>query len=89
MKQLEVAKPLILCESFETLRAAAAAGSIVSVLPNRVAKRNDELVEILPPRKMKETGEHKLIVVSQLSCDREETDFIAEETLKLLKNKQR
>ncbi len=89
MKQLEVAKPLIVCESFETLRAAAAAGTIVSVLPNRVATRNDDLVEILPQRKMKETGEHKLIVVSQLSCDREETDFIAEETQKLLKNRQR
>ncbi|MEQ1724294.1 MAG: hypothetical protein ABL930_14075, partial [Pseudobdellovibrio sp.] len=85
MKQLEVQKPLVLCESFETLRAAASAGSIVSVLPHRVAIRSDDLLELTLPKKMKETGEHKLIVVSQLSCDRAETDFIADETQRLLK----
>ena len=89
MRQLEVAKPLVLCESFETLRAAASAGSIVSILPNRVACRSDDLVEIIPPKKMKEIGEHKLIVVSQLSCDRDETDFIVDETKRLLQNVRR
>lgn len=86
MKQLEVPKPLVMCESFETLRAAAAAGSIVSVLPHRVAVRKDDLIEITPPKKLKANGEHKLIVISQLNCDRDETDFIAAETEKLLKN---
>ncbi len=84
MKQLDVEKPLVLCESFETLRAAAAAGSIVAVLPHRVAERTDDLVELAHPKKMKEIGEHKLIVISQLSCDRDETDFIADELKNIL-----
>ena len=87
MKQLDVAKPLVLCESFETLRAAAAAGSIVSVLPQRVALRHDDLVELIPPKKLKTNGEHKLLVVSQLSCERKETDFLAVETHRLLKDR--
>jgi DNA-binding transcriptional LysR family regulator len=84
MKQLDISKPLVLCESFETLRAAAVAGSIVSVLPERVAKRSDDLIELIPPKSMKETGQHNLIVISQLRCDREETDFISEEVRKIL-----
>lgn len=87
IKQLEISKPLVVCESFETLRAAAVAGSLVSVLPRRVANRDDSLVQIELPKKMKEIGEHKLIVVSQMSCDRDETDFIAEEVKNILRIK--
>ena len=87
MKQLDVSKPLVVCESFETLRAAASAGSIVSALPHRVAQRKDDLIELTPPKKLKAQGEHRLIVVSQLSCDRAETDFISAETERLLKDR--
>lgn len=84
LKQLGAAKPFILSESFETLRASAAAGSIVSILPHRVAKRSDDLIELNPPKAFKDIGEHRLLVVSQQNCDKEETDFLAEETTRLL-----
>lgn len=75
---------MVLCESFETLRSAAAAGVIVSILPKRVADRFDDLIELQPNKPFSETGKHKLLVVSQLSCDKEETDFLAAESAKLL-----
>lgn len=84
LRQLGTAKPFILSESFETLRAAAVAGSIVSILPHRVATRSDDLIELQPPKSFKDIGEHRLLVVSQLSCDKEETDFLAEEASRLL-----
>lgn len=85
LKQLGQLKPFILSESFETLRASAASGAIVSILPHRVARRHDDLVELAPPKPFKDIGEHRLLVVSQLSCDREETDFLAVEAMRLLK----
>ncbi len=87
LKQLEPVKPMLLCESFETLRSAAVAGAFVAVLPHRVANRQDDLIELQPPKPLKEKGFHKLLVISQLSCDREETDFIASEAARLLKLK--
>ncbi len=84
LKQLNSIKPTVTCESFETLRSAAAAGSIVSILPKRVADRFDDLIEITPMKTFKDLGEHKLLVVSQLSCDRAETDFLASESERLL-----
>ena len=88
MRQFEILKPSILSDSFETLRAAAAAGSIVSVLPSRVARRFDDLIEITPhrpgTRSVKESGQHRILVVSQTSCDREETDFVSDEAKRLL-----
>lgn len=88
LRQYDLTKPSILSDSFETLRAAAAAGSIVAVLPNRVAKRLDDLLELTlsgPTAKSpKETGRHKICIVSQTNCDREEADFIADEAKRLL-----
>ncbi|RYZ86907.1 MAG: LysR family transcriptional regulator [Proteobacteria bacterium] len=84
LKQYDLTKPTILSDSFETLRAAAAAGAIVAVLPNRVAKRNDDLEELRPKTQNKETGRHKIYIVSKSNCDQEETDFLAEEAKRLL-----
>ena len=43
-------KPAIVSDSFETLRAAAVHGGVVSILPVRVARRDpSELVEVVPP----------------------------------------
>jgi DNA-binding transcriptional LysR family regulator len=84
LKQLGQLKPFILSESFETLRYAAAAGSIVSILPHRVATRAADLIELIPPKAFKDTGEHRLLVVSQKNCDKAETDFLAEESSRLL-----
>ncbi len=87
LKQLVPLKPFFLSESFETLRATAVEGAIVSVLPHRVAMRSNDLIELLPPKSFKDVGEHRLLVVSQHNCDKEETDFLAEEASRLL-NKQ-
>jgi len=88
LRQYELTKPSIVSDSFETLRAAAAAGAIVSVLPNRVAKRFDDLLEIAPrgsaAKAPKETGRHKILVVSHANCDRAEADFVATEAQRLL-----
>lgn len=85
LKQLGGLRPSIQSDSFETLRASAAAGVMVSVLPDRVAKRQDDLLEIFPNgSKNLETGKHRLLVVSQANCDIEEVDFLAEETRRLL-----
>lgn len=85
LKQTGEIKPSIHCDSFETLRCAAAAGVLVSVLPLRVAQRHDDLVEIFPSgSKNKEEGKHQIMVVSMANCDVEEIDFLAAETSKLL-----
>lgn len=86
IKQIGNVKPFVLSESFETLRAAATAGLIVSILPHRVAKRTDDLIELEPPIPFKNMGDHRLLVVSQMSCDKEEVDFLARETRRLLNN---
>ncbi len=84
LKNIDSVKPTVLCESFETLRSAAAAGVIVSILPKRVADRFDDLIELKPPKVFSDSGKHKLLVVSLLNCDKEETDFLAAESAKLL-----
>ncbi|MBN8540919.1 MAG: LysR family transcriptional regulator [Deltaproteobacteria bacterium] len=71
-------KPNLVSDSFEALRAAGAAGVVPVVLPARVARRNDDLVEITP-HNLRDTGRHRLLIVSQASCDRQETDFVANE----------
>ena len=92
MIRLDVAKPVILSDSFEALRAAAAAGSIVAVLPDRVAGRSDDLIELTPSRtgsklakgKTEDIGQHGIFVVSPRNCDRAEADFLAEEASRLM-----
>lgn len=84
MKRLGSTKPTVLSESFETLRVAAASGAIAAILPNRVATRNDDLIEITPKGDDRNDGSHKIFVVSQASCDRDEADFLAAEIKRLL-----
>lgn len=89
MRQLEPRRPVVLSDSFETLRACASAGNLVAVLPRRVAMRSGDLSEIVPPRTkvFKETGEHKIYVVSLANCDPAETDFLAAESRRLLETR--
>jgi DNA-binding transcriptional LysR family regulator len=88
-KQLGNLRPTVHSDSFETLRSAAAAGVLVSVLPHRVAHRHDDLVEIFPVgAKNKEQGLHRLLVVSQTNCDHQEVDFLAAEARRLLPQNQ-
>ncbi|RYZ88983.1 MAG: LysR family transcriptional regulator, partial [Proteobacteria bacterium] len=86
LRQLESNKPTILSDSFEALRASAAAGVIVAVLPLKVASRNDDLLEIFPPKSkaFKEDGSHGIFVVSQINCDHDEVDFLATEARRVL-----
>ena len=84
IKQIEPVKPFLLSESFESLRCAAASGAIVALLPHRVALRHDDLIELIPPKAFKHNGEHRLLLISQSNCDPEETEFLAEETSRLL-----
>lgn len=84
LRRLDGVKPTILSESFETLRAATAAGAIASVLPHRVAMRSGDLVEITPEGTAKDSGAHKILVVTQAGCDEEEADFLARESRRLL-----
>ncbi len=85
-RQLGSIRPSIVSDSFEALRCVAVAGNIVSVLPHRVAMRDDSLIEIFPgDKKPKEKlGHHRMLVVSQINCDRAEADYIATESQSLL-----
>lgn len=86
LRQLDEVKPTLLSDSFETLRAATAAGAIASVLPKRVAERDDALLEISPGgRPFRDPGSHRICVISQSNCDPAETDFLAEEASRFLR----
>ena len=86
IRQIDIGRPLVLSDSFETLRAAAAAGALAAVLPHRVAMRGDDLLEIAPDKhpSYKEAGAHRICVVSQANCDPAETDFLAAEAKRFL-----
>lgn len=86
MRQIDSVKPLILSDSFEALRSAAASGMIVAVLPSRVAGRFDDLLELTPAKSkmFKDYGQHRISIVSQSGCDEEEADFLALETSRFL-----
>ncbi len=87
IRQLDPLRPFILSDSFESLRAAALAGTLAAILPRRVANRTEGLVELIPPKSktFKENGRHKICIVSQMNCDRDEADFLAEEISYLLR----
>ena len=86
LKQASHARVVLRSDSFETLRACAAAGLMPCVLPTRVACRADDLTEIMAPaRRPLVTGKHGLFLVSQSSCDREEVDFLSTEIIGILK----
>jgi len=87
VRQFEPLKPFILSDSFEALREAAIAGALVAVLPHRVAKRTDDLLELTPPRGKNEIGEHRICVVSLANCDIKETDFLAEHARRILQTR--
>lgn len=87
LKARDIGNATILSDSFEVLRSAATAGAIAAVLPNRVANRHADLIEIsrstTSSKEKSEQGEHRILIVSQ-NCDREEADFLAEESHRIL-----
>jgi len=87
LKQLGSLRPSVYSDSLEALRTSAAAGALVAVLPQRVAQRHDDLIEIFPSgSKNRECGEHRILVTSLKGCDKEEVDFLATETRRCLAN---
>jgi DNA-binding transcriptional LysR family regulator len=80
------AAPALLSDSLEALRATAVQGTIVAVLPERVALRTPgELREIPGPGGFDPSaGLHKLCLVSLPSCDPEEVTFLRRELSLLL-----
>ncbi|CAN5623317.1 hypothetical protein BH10BDE1_BH10BDE1_09490 [soil metagenome] len=84
LKKIGSPKPSVMSESFEALRVATASGAIASILPHRVAQRSSDLFEITPSGLGKDQGVHRIYVVSQTNCDREEADFLAAEAQRLL-----
>jgi DNA-binding transcriptional LysR family regulator len=75
-------KPTLTSESYEILRAAAVEGSVVSVLPTRVAKRKPyELVELFPSKEAEKfaSQSYKLCLISEPGCSSEENEFLANE----------
>jgi DNA-binding transcriptional LysR family regulator len=83
LKQIDPIKAFVQSDSFETLKSAASQGALVAMLPNRVAKRDPNLLEITP-KSFKSLGTHRLVIVSKSSCDPEETEFIANEVERIL-----
>lgn len=80
-------KPFLLSDSYEALRSSAVYGSIMAVLPSRVAERRPgELVEITPPIQGKTAdGAHEILLISQPNCDPEEIQFLTNEISGLLR----
>lgn len=77
-------KPFLVSDSYEALRASALHGSVMAILPTRMAERRPgELVEIVPPG-ARVTGTHEILLISQPNCDPEEIQFLASEISPLL-----
>jgi len=79
-------KPSVLSDSYEALRSSAVYGSVMAILPSRVANRRPgELVEITPPDLAESSnGSHQILLISQPNCDPEEIRFLTSEIAPLL-----
>ena len=88
LRLLELPRPSVLSESFEALRALAAAGQVVAVLPERVAHRPDAppLVELLLDQLVPEAlGRHEIQLIAPKNCDEAERDYLTRELQLLFK----
>ena len=72
--------PVLSSDSIEVIRGSAEAGGVVALLPRSQAEKSKGLlVEIKPPQGVSDNGEHRIVLVSPANCDREESDFLADE----------
>lgn len=71
-------KPIFSSDSYDTLLQVALRGSLISILPEKLAEPYaDQLVELTPPSgPLKEQGQHSVMLVSQPNCDEIETQYI-------------
>ena len=80
----ELPKPFLVSDSYEALRSSAVHGSVMAILPKRVAdRRAGELVEITPSS-ARSHGTHDILLISQPNCDPAEIRFLAAEISPLL-----
>jgi len=79
-------RPSLLSDSYEVLRSSAVYGSVMAILPTRVANRRaGELVEIVPPGlEDSSKGTHQILLTSQPNCDQDEIRFLISEITPLL-----
>lgn len=80
-------KPTLVSESYEILRSAACQGSIVALLPTRIAQRRpNELIEISldPQNSTKKNGHYKIFLISEPGCTPEENIFLSQELQNLI-----
>ncbi len=82
-------KPMILSDSFEALRATALGGHAICILPTGlVARQPGELLEVLPLEGLSRSqGLHRLLLITQESCDPAEVRFLENELRFLLSNR--
>jgi DNA-binding transcriptional LysR family regulator len=79
-------RPSLLSDSYEALRSSAVYGSVMAILPSRVAmRRAGELLEVVPPElSQANDGSHQILLISQPNCDPEEIRFLTSEITPLL-----
>jgi DNA-binding transcriptional LysR family regulator len=82
-------RPSVLSDSYEALRSSAVYGSVMAILPSRVAERKPgELVEVHCPQVDESSnGTHQILLISQPNCDPEEIRFLTSEITPLLEAK--
>jgi len=78
--------PSFQSDSFEALLEAAAYGSVVAILPERVARRKGSfMTELTPPAVIQSgAGRHRISLISRQNCDERENAFLAREITGLL-----
>jgi DNA-binding transcriptional LysR family regulator len=75
--------PTFVSDSYESLKAAAARGSIIALLPASVA-RGSGLVELPLPEESARLGVHRICMISKPGCDPRENAFLEAELRSLL-----
>ena len=74
--------PSFLSDNFTTISKMASVGDTVALLPQLMAQK-EELIEVFPQKPLKHSGRHKVVLVSEKYCDKEEVNFIAEKLKKI------
>lgn len=89
-RSFEMKRPLVTSDSFETLRAACSSGALICILPARVARRTDDLIEITHLFKRTSRphdGSHGIHLASLPNCDPDEIRFLSEEVGSILRSR--
>lgn len=80
------AHPTFISDSLEAILAASAHGSIIGILPGRVAARSHVPLKEITPSSLVERGlgQHKICLIGRQNCDPRENVFLANELRLLL-----